>query len=670
MNQNTFYPIQDSAEESSVVAEHFTAQGELRLLHNDPAGIDLFEVAAKLDKDNSILLHRQGLALFEYGSEEGREKALRLAAKKFRAATQVDPNFFSAWQAWGDLLNCQAIMTGQGQFFELAQAKFAHALNLVNSEDVTKVAELYWHYGFSLFEVAKHSKEAIDYQKAIDAFQKAALHPEHFTEEFWICFGNACKEFSLCTRDIRLLVKALHCFKHAVTVAAECYEAWESMALTLQALYEKTHDEDHFSQANECYAAGAQLKPEYLTIWLNWATFLYESGKRSHDLKRIRAAIEKCQRASSIDNAHPQLLAIWAECLSTVGEMTEKLDLLHEALNKASEASEKAPDDLLVCLAHGNCLQGFGHYFQECDYYYQAIERWQVGLSQDRTSHKLWHAIACCYLMIGTMESSTEELEKAVYFFTKAIDLHNSSVYLFDYALALSKLGEVANLIESLEKSVEYFEKALYLQKNALYLHPEWLFYYACTIDLLGNHHEDPSIYSRAIEIFSHVLTIDPDFPMIHHRLGLAFLHIGELLDEPEYFQKALHCMRLSARKDEDNDQVLLDWAIVLINLSQCTADTSESGMRMREAELKLSQAAKLGNVQAYYQMACLNSLLGKYDKAMQCIEKAGAFHALPSLDELLQDDWLEGLRATSYFQEIIDRIENAKVTEADEEGP
>lgn len=662
---NNMYSLQDNRQ----MAEHFTSQGELRLLHGDLTGIDLFETANHLDPDNEILLFRQGLSLFEYGSSAGKEKLLRCAAKKFRKCAEINPDHLNAWQAWGDLLTCRAILTGQRHFFEHAQEKFAKALALVNSAEISSVAEIQWKYGFALFELAKHSQEAIDYQKAIDAFQAAATCPELFNEEFWICFGSACKELGACLGDVRLLVKALHCFKHAITLAVGCFEAWRSMANTLHQLCEKTHDDDHFSQANECYSAGAQLKPDHIEILLDWAKFLYESGKRSHDLKRIRAAIEKCQRAAAIDRKHPHILAIWAKSLAAMGEITERLDLLHEAFNKASEASEIAPTDSTVCLAHGNCLQAFGHYFQDCDYYYQAIERWQPGLSSDPSSHPLWHAVGCTYLMVGTMENDLEALERSCRFLSKACHLKTSSVYFFDYALALSKLGEMEHKAEHIEESVAYFEKALNLQKNATYLHPEWLFYYACTIDMLGDYHDDPAIYSRAIEIFSHVLTIDPDFPMIHHRLGLSFSHMGEILSELEYYQRALHCMRLAAKRDEDNEQILLDWGVTLINVSQCTQDPVEADASLREAELKLTQACKLGNPQAYYQMTCLHSLLGNYERGMRFLEKAEEFDALPPIDEMLQDEWLESLRGTAFFCEFLNRLEKAKVTESEKES-
>ena len=153
-----------------------------------------------------------------------------------------------------------------------------------------------------------------------------------------------------------------------------------------------------------------------------------------------------------------------------------------------------------------------GHYFDDCDYYYQAIEKFQEGLSIDRTCHRHWHAIGWTYALLGDLESNPETLELSLRFFQKAIDLHSSTYYIFDYASALSKLGEMTHEQHWLEEAVTQFERLLNLQKNAIYLHPDWLFQYACTLDALGDFYEEEFYYLRAIEIFSHVLMVDPDF--------------------------------------------------------------------------------------------------------------------------------------------------------------
>lgn len=660
---------QDTSPENRAKAEHFTAQGELRLLHDDPAGIELFDAACRLDMNNPDLLYRQGLALFEYGSEEGKEKNLRLASQKFKASTRLNPSHVRAWQAWGDLLSCQAVLTKQHHFFLQAQEKFEKALALLDTETVPDecASELYGHLGFIFLHLAKNSGEACDFQKSIDFFQKAAAEPQNFNEDFWISFGDACRSLGNCINDVRLVIKSLHCFKHAVSISVSCFEAWRNMAETLHMLYEKTHDDDHYAQANDCYTAAAQLRPDLASIWLGWSVFLYDAGRRVQDVKRLRLALEKCEKAAACDRNDPSILATWGEILALIGELTERIDLLHEAQNKVTEASTLAPEDPRVWHAYGLCLQSFGHYFQDSDYYYQAIEKCQTGLSIDRTCDRLWYTIACTYLMVGTIEQDTESLQRSCRFFSRAIDLNpGNSTYVFDYALALSKCGEINQNPQLLEQAVSHFEKALNMQKNAVYLHPEWLFYYACTLDMLGDSQEEPSLYSRAIEVFSHVLTIDPDFPLIHHRLGLAFSHMGELTNELEYFQRALHCIRLGARKDEDNEQILLDWGITLINISQYTSDAAKADLSLREAEIKITQAAKLGNLQAYYQLASLHSLLGNYEKAMRFIEKAEEFDALPPLDDLVQDDWLEGLRTTPAFREFIFRLEQTRVSEKD----
>ncbi len=661
--------FQDVEQENRLKAEHFTAQGELRLLHDDPAGIDLFEAACRLDSDNADLLYRQGLALFEYGSEEGREKNWRLAGQKFKASTRLNPESLRAWQAWGDLLRCQAVATKQHHFFLQARDKFEKALSLLSQEQTPpeSASEIHGHLGFVFLHLAKSSGEACDYQKAIDYFQKAAAESQTFPEEFWISFGEACRSLGACINDVRLIIRSLHCFKHAVSLSVSCFQAWRSMAETLHTLYEKTHDDDHFAQANDCFAAAAQLRPDLASIWLEWSLFLCEAGRRLQDVKRLRLALEKCEKAAACDRNNPQILAAWGEILALIGELTERIDLLHEAYNKVAEASTASPDDPRVWHAYGLCLQSFGHYFQDSDYYYQAIEKCQLGLSIDRTNHRLWYTIACTYLMVGTIEQEVESLQRACRFFQRAINLNpGNSTYIFDYALALSKLGEINQVPQLLEQAIVYFEKALGMQKNAVYLHPEWLFYYACTLDLLGDSQEEPSLYSRAIEVFSHVLTIDPDFPMIHQRLGMAFSHLGELTNELEYFQRALHCMRLASRKDEDNEQILLDWGIVLINISQYTNDAAEADLSLREAEAKITQAAKLGNLQAYYQLAGLHSLLGNHERAMRFIDKAEEYDALPPLDDLIQDEWLEGLRTVPAFRELISRLEQSRVSEKD----
>ena len=201
---------------------------------------------------------------------------------------------------------------------------------------------------------------------------------------------------------------------------------------------------------------------------------------------------------------------------------TERLDLIYEAQNKLSEILDTEENDLQVCYSHGVCLQAFALYFNDLDYYYQAIERFQEGIGLDRTSHRHWHALGLAYFQLGRQENDVESLRLSLRFFQKSLDLKPSTFYTFDYATALAKLGEILHEQVWLEEAIAQFEKAIHRQRNAIYHHPNWLFHYACALDAVGDFYEEEAYYLKAIEIFIHVLMVDPDFYLVHHRLALT----------------------------------------------------------------------------------------------------------------------------------------------------
>jgi tetratricopeptide (TPR) repeat protein len=643
------------------IAEGLLAQGEMLLLKKNPAGVDLFERASKLEVTDFAKgfdwFLRQAYSLYEYGYEEGKKDALLLACKKLKAAARFNPDSFSVWHLWGNILSHLGKKEGCFHYFLEAKEKYEKAIVHSEKQPGDLLSDLYWEYGSVWNTIAEHSQEALDMQIAVDAFAKACSISDQLPAEFWTGYGHSCLRLGGCINDIRLYVKAINCFKHAIAIAAS-YEGWGALAHALENLYAYTHDEDHFSQANECYLAAAQLCPQDATIWFQWAKLLCESGKRHQDVKRLRACIEKCHRTHACDAHHFLCTALWAEALAFIGEYSDRIDLLYDAQNKISEISQSHPDDPDIWLSYGTCLNCFARYFDEIDYYYQAIEQFQTGLSIDRTRHRLWHAIASTYAAIGYADEDPEAFERACHFFTKAIDLHASSEYFYDFARVLSKIGEIQHQQQWLETALIQFEHALKLQKNAVYLHPHWLFHYACTLDLLGDYHEEASYYTRAIEVLSHVLMIDPDFPGVHHRLSLVYAHLGDLLEEADHFYRAIHHYRLAFKRDEENDQILLDWSVTLINLAECTQSLGEMDQFYREAEHKLTASAKMGNLNAFYYLACVHSLQGAHEKSLQFLERSVAFNSLPPLEEILQDHWLDGVRATSDFHTFLLHLE------------
>ncbi|HVX01013.1 MAG TPA: hypothetical protein VHA52_11335, partial [Candidatus Babeliaceae bacterium] len=491
-----------SSDEENVFASTYLSQGELALLKGDLKGLELFEKATELDPSNPDIFYRQGLALFEYGSGEGKEKALHLAAKKFKTALHIAPSYFDAWQAWGNTLSLLGETFGEHHYFIEAEEKLKKALEFIASKPQDLQAELYWDYGKVWMQIAKNSGEAADLQKALDAFQRSFETQHPLPQEFWNDFGVACLEMADRVNDPRHITKAIDCFKQAVSQALTSFEGWLLLARSMNLLYQRTHDEDHFTQAHECFSAAAHLRPYSLELWHEWALVLLEAGRRTRDIKRLRACTDKCQRGYVFNAKHPELLATWAEALSTLGELTDRIDLLYEGQNKITEALDLSQEEIpSVWHSYGKCLFSWGLYFDDFDYYYQAIEQFQEGISLDRRRHQDWHGIAQVYTKIGDADDDIAAFEKAAKFYAKAVDLKPVISYYFEYAYTLSRLGEMKQDAQILNQAVTYFEYTLQTQKNALYIHPEWLYHYAITLDILGDFHEfDELSYQKALE--------------------------------------------------------------------------------------------------------------------------------------------------------------------------
>lgn len=662
--------LQFSQEERKEEALHYLVQGELALLKGNLQALSLFETAAQLDPENPKIWYRQGLAFFEYGSEEGKEKSLLVAAKYFKIATQFDPSYFQAYVAWGDALLQLGKFHSEYHFLLEAKEKYEKAkeIALQNSElySAEEFAELSWNFGILWSEIANHSGEACDLSLAIDAFQKAK---ESFSSpELLSDCGKAYLEMGLLINDSRLYLRAIEYLQKAVEMAPHYFDGWIALGESYTQLYLNTMDERYVTKASHAYGEAIQLSPQDADAWISWGELLGESGMSSKDPKTLRLSIEKCARAAAIDPQSSSAIVQWVQSLSYLGALTARLDLLVEAEQKILKATDTFPDDPDLWLSYGICLMGFGKYYEDPEFYELAIEKLQWGLSMDRTSAEHWHALGLVHLDLAKITDQKEILERACRFLVRAIDLKPSyPALIFDTASAHLHLSQMTGNLSSLEESIRYFEQLLQAHKESLLYHPGWLFEYAQALQWLGDFSSEENHYIKAIEIFSHVLLIHPDFPSIHRHIAICYLELGHLCLDTEFYKKSIHFFRLASRNDEENDQIYLDWGICLIYLAENTQDLDIAQQLYFDAEQKISKAGMLGNSYAYYSLACLYSILGKTDEAMKRIYQALDSKALPTLDEMAEDEWLCNLRSTSEFLRFFSDLE-AKLHEGREE--
>lgn len=657
-----------SEEQKKELALRYLVEGEMALLQGNLRALSCFEAASNLDPKNPQIWYRQGLAFFEYGSEEGKEKALLLAGKNFKVATQLQPSFFEAWSAWGGTLLQLGRFHEEHHFLLEAKNKYQKALERAEGQPRDTLAEIYWDYGIAWSELAKHSGEALDVRLAIEAFQTSKDYQDKPSPEFWHDCGKAYLEMGLLINDSRLYLQSIEYLQKAVENAPQYVDGWMSLAEGYSQLYINTLDEPYATKASEAYAMASKMSPADPAVWLGWAQLLGESGKHNSDPKTLRLGIEKCARAFQLDKEDPLIVSQWIESLSILGKITNRLDLLVEAEHKALKATDLFPDDPEPWHAYGICLMAFGKYYEDAEYYELAIEKLQYGLSIDRSDPESWHALGLVHKYYAELTQDEDLIERAHRFLSKAMDLKPTCpVVLYDAASCLFEFSEILDDLASLEQSILLFEQLLQTHKNTLLYHPQWLYSYACALESLGHFTNEEAHFSQAIEIFSHVLLIEPDFKGIHTKTANCYVNLGLEQGESEYYRRAVHFYRLALRENEEDDQALLDWGICLIHLAHHTLDTDFMHQLYMDAETKITKAGMLGNEQAYYTLACLYSILGRTHEAMHLLYKSLQAHALPPLEELFDDDWLDNVRITPAFAQFVAAIE-AKMQQTREE--
>jgi tetratricopeptide (TPR) repeat protein len=646
-------------EQKKELALQTLSQGELALLRGNLAALSLFETAAVLDPGNPKILYRQGLSFFEYGSEEGKEKALLLASKYFKSAVQLDPKFFDAWVAWGNVLLQLGRFHDEHHFHLEARDKYRRALELREDQPNEILGELHWDYGTVWGEIANHSGEALDFHLAIQAFQSSLQYQPIQPAEFWNDFGNAYLQLGLLINDQRLLLKAVDLLQKSVDTLPQYCDGWVALADTYAQLYVNTMNERFSLSASDCYAKALRLSPKNSDVWLSYAQLLAETGHLNKNVKALVSSVEKCARAATLDPDNSSAIAQWVESLSHLGFLAGRLDLLIEAEQKILKATDQFPDDPDLWHAYGICLMAFARYFEDPEYDDLAIEKLQFGLSIDRTHAEIWHALGLAHKHCADLTDEEPMIERAARFLSKAMDLKPFCPSLnFDAASSYLHYSETLDDLTSLEQAIVLFESLLQNTKGALLHHPEWIFGYARAIDWLGEHTGEEKDFARAIEIYSHVLLIDPDYPTIHVRMAGAYVQMGHLSGDTDSYKRAIHHFRLATRQEEENDALWLEWGLCLIHLAHHTIDIETMDQLYFDAEQKITRAGQLGNPQAYYHLACLYSILGQTTYAMDLIRMALRARALPALDEMLDDDWLENLRATEAFAQFLSALE------------
>ncbi len=634
-------------------------EGLEKLQRGEIEGCDLFDLASNLDPTNYSILYEQGLSLFKHGNATKTKKYLLIANKKFKKALEIESKHFLSLKALGSSLYLLGKTTGDHHFVLDAKEALSKAITHCKNESSDLLAETHWEYGKVNLLIAKKSGEVSDLNIAMNAHKSACTLNENLGPSFWSSYSSCALNIGIQINDSKLFLEAIKYQKIAISKETSNWRHWYQLARCLSKLFFTTSDEDHFLQANESFITAAKLNPTGDAFYLSWAKLLFTSGKKTKEVKRLYSAIEKCGFAQTLNCKNPKIYSIWSIALTEIGSLKEELSLLYDAENKAHEGSSYNNNSTDLYFAKGYSLFAQGNYFGDTDLYHQAIEKFQEGLSIDRTCHKLWYHLGTTYSVIAKVDGDPSYYERAIKFFTRAIHLNMKSTYLFAYARTLLEIAELQGDEATLNDAITHFQQAISLNKNAIFIETESLYHYARSLDLLGDYKNEKNYYVQAIDVLKKILLVDPSFPDIHHKLGLVYSHLGELLDEREILEKAMIHFKIAEKTSFEDAALFSDHALTKIHMAEISLSSEERYNFYKEAEYKLTQAAKLGFTEAYYHLAALYSLSCEYEKSIQFLNKCITYDALPPLDDILDDEWLENVRHTELFATFLEQIKS-----------
>lgn len=661
-------------DDKNLFARLLVMHGAVQLAQGNQQALQSFEYAAQVSLQNPEILYQQGSILSSYRDNI---RCLNLASQSLTKALEKDPQFCRGWILQSQILFDIGLFEGESSYFIEADRCFEKAFQLLDEVDsaisdapIVK-EEFFWKWGICLASLGKTSGEPLDFHRAIEKF-RYAQELGCFDQKFLNDFGCSLIELGELIEKSDCFSEALLLFNQATRQAPDVFEGWYNQACCFQSLIDFKGDSKWIEQADNSFIKAIELHPNSSQAWLKWGQLDMAVGRIKHDPQLLEGSFLKFERALQLEPDHPEILSHWAESELCLGAQEERLDLIQSARQKILMSLEIQPEDPMLWYLYGSCLNELGSYFSDEDYFNQAIEKFQYGLSLSRHNPLLWYGQALAHFALGELTEQQALFEKSARYYSRVIECGGEGFPQFwnDWGLALLKLGEMTQQANLIEMAIEKFEKALKQPLEAIEgedIDLEWIYNFSCAYDLLGDLQEEPHHFEKAVQIFTQILQLDPHYIMARYNLALALSHLGEAMYDVEYYHKAIEQYQILLEQDSENDLFYLDYGMSLTNLGLLVHDVhhpEQSQTLYRQAENNLLQAATLGNMQAYYQLAGLYSITDHYEQAMHYLEKAQFCGTLPGVEDLLHDEWLEGVRKTHAFRHFINEISSRQSTE------
>ncbi len=208
---------------------------------------------------------------------------------------------------------------------------------------------------------------------------------------------------------------------------------------------------------------------------------------------------------------------------------------------------------------------------------------------------------------------------------------------------------------ETMWQAIGQYEAALKLKPDYLaVLNNLGLVFADMASDLNGE--ERRTAQREAITKYEAALTLKPDYPMALYNLGLVLADMANDLDGER--RHAALCEAVT--RYEAALALKPDYVEALTNLGIVCARLG-SGMRgedrdqaFRKARTTFQKAADLEHTSVFYNLACLEALVGEERMSREWILKSQASGVLPSREHIANDTDFDNMRDREWFQELL----------------
>ncbi|WP_204592956.1 tetratricopeptide repeat protein, partial [Candidatus Similichlamydia epinepheli] len=652
-----------SAQDRELFAEALVHEG--RLFSNEVNSglaikmLNCFELASQVAPMSHYVAYLQGQTFWSCYLNEKNPGALSHAVYRLRRALK-ESSFHLPYLH----LFLRVVLAAQSFWLDstqLLQEAYDLAHPIVSSSLIDAETHLLW--AELLFATAKNSEEIGDYVKAIRCFAEAQEKNVNKVS-FWLAYSDCVLALSKRVSSHNLLCQAEKLIACAINLAPESPDAWLLLAkFHARCLFHQGFDES-LAKAEEAFSGALARGASRIEVSLQWAELYYFVGRFRQQVQFLRIACDKLQIGLAVDPIHPKLRSLLSCCQTILGAYDDNLALLRQAENVLLEVIDQEPEETIHHYRHALALIEQGRYFCDTRFFQSALARLKTSMAQLGRSSWISLGLAQTYFLLAESTGNINLFKKCLAGFSECSDLCEEHIWInIDWAVALMRASEILGNKELLNEALSKFSFVIdQYQAMGVRLDAELLYQHGCALDLQGDYSGDETFYDRAVQSLALAQNIDPN--AFHIRLAFAFAlsHLAEATSDPECFFRAFEHYRILSEIDPEDDIVWGEWGICILSFIKSSVPQhyilSYYEAHLQEAEEKFLMSLRLGNQMVFYNLACIYSVRGDIDKALKCFSKAVEVGVVPSLEEVLEDSWLDPLRNESYFLEMLSNLD------------